>query len=255
MTPARRTSVTSAYRSRLWAVRAAMMRRLEAAWARIGEEDIRAGFDTFVPVAVVAITAAQARSQTLTRAYVRAVSGAEPVPVPAVAGSSLAGTMEAALIGILPTILGMIGRGMAASEALRAGAALVTRTADNETTRAVDAEAVGQASRATGWIGRVNAPCDICARNAGPHPFSEPMTRHPNCKCDRELTYREEPTGFAPGAQVRHRDQTGRVGVVVSVEGTRTLVRFSTEGLASWAAQMQASAGGTFYRTSDLVAA
>lgn len=188
---ARAAAVARAYRLRLRAIREEMQRRLGRAYEGVDQADIRATFAAFVPPAARTITAAQASSQTLTRAYIRGASGADPVPVEKLAGTSDAGTMTAALVGIMPMILGAIGRGTAPDEALTMGAGYVTRMADNEVTRVVDAEIGGQVTgvRAVGWIGIVNAPCDMCVSNAGEHTWDEEMVRHPWCQCDRELIW------------------------------------------------------------------
>jgi hypothetical protein len=158
-----------------------MQRRLGRAYEGVDQADIRATFAAFVPPAARTITAAQASSQTLTRAYIRGASGADPVPVEKLAGTSDAGTMTAALIGIMPMILGAIGRGTAPDEALTMGAGRGVVDAE------IEAQVTGQ--RAVGWIGIVNAPCDMCAGNAGEHTFDEEMVRHPWCQCDRELIW------------------------------------------------------------------
>lgn len=191
----RAEAIARNYRLRLRALRAEMMRRVARAYAAsLREEDIRASYDErFVPIAARTITAAQGGAQTLTRAYIRGAGGFEPLPVPPLAGTSKAGTMTAALVGIMPFILGAIAEGSTPTEALGLGQRYIDRMADNELTRVVDAEIGGQVSgqRVKGWIGIVNAPCPACADNAGEHTFDEEMYRHPFCRCDRELLFEE----------------------------------------------------------------
>lgn len=184
------------YHLRLRAIKAETQRRLAAAYDRVSESDIRATYAAFVPIAARTITAGQAASQTTTRAYVRGVTGRDPLPLPALAGTSKAGTITEALAGIDLFVLGWIGKGSPASEALTAGAGLVDRLADAEVTRVVDDEILGQsvqamASRATaegqspakaiGWRGYTFGATDECMDNEGEHDLGEEMFRHPNC--------------------------------------------------------------------------
>ena len=178
------------YRARLRAVRAETMRRLGLAYDVVTEADIEASYAAFVPLAARHITAGQGAAQTLTRGYLRGVSGADPLPVAKLAGTSKAGTITDALSGIAPFILGAIAKGASASDAVNVtGAYFVDRMADNEITRVVDREIDGQKARAKGWEGITSAPTDACVGNAGFHTFDEEIYRHPGCNCEREVVY------------------------------------------------------------------
>lgn len=166
------------------------MRRLALAYGLVTEADIRATYAVFLPLGARTITAGQAASQTLTRAYLRGVGGLDPLPVPSLAGTSKAGTIVEALTGLAPFILSAIAKGASASDAVNVtGAYFVDRLADNEMTRVVDLEIEGQKSRAKGWIGITSAPSDACVGNAGFHSFDEEIYRHPGCNCEREIVY------------------------------------------------------------------
>ena len=166
-----------------------MLRRLELAYRVVREDDISATYeDRFVPVAARTITAAQSSAQTLTHAYLRGLGGGL-VASPFLAGTSKSGTVTLALVGIVPIILAAIKNGSTPKDALTLGAAHVTRTADNELTRVVDAETDYQAERGkyAGWIGHSYNSKDACVTNDGFHTFDVKMYRHPSCRCDREL--------------------------------------------------------------------
>lgn len=155
---------------------------------------IQAGFDAFVPLATRTITAGQGGAQTLTRAYIRGTGGYQPEAAPSLAGKSEKGTpITEAIVAMLPFILMAIKDGQTPSEALTVGAEHVNRMADNEMTRVVDAEINRQVSghRSVGWTGIVNAPCDMCAGNAGDHSWDEEMFRHANCRCDRLIRWED----------------------------------------------------------------
>lgn len=190
---ARREAITRNYLARLRAIRAEMTRQLGRAYEVVHEDEIKATYGAFVPIAARTITAGQASSQTLTRAYLRGSSGREPVPSESLAGTSKAGTVTIALVGIMPMVLAAIGRGTPPPEAVTMGAGYVDRLADNELTRVVDTEIERQVSgmRATGWIGHVYGAVDECTSNEGFHTFDEEMIRHPWCKCDREVVFEE----------------------------------------------------------------
>lgn len=187
--------VTRNYRQRLREVRAETMRVLAAYYGRtMTEADIEASYAAFVPLGARTITAGQGAAQTLTRAYIRAASGEDPLPVASLAGTSKKGTITDALTGLAPFMLAAIAKGASPADAVNVtGAYFVDRLADNEMTRVVDREIDGQvhAKRVTGWLGIVNGPCDRCTGNAGPHSFDEEMYRHPGCECDRELIFEE----------------------------------------------------------------
>lgn len=176
------------YRERLHALRAEVARRLGIAYAKVIEDDIRASFAAFAPLAARTITAGQASAQTLTRAYIRGI-GVEPLTLPSLAGTTKAGTMAEGLAGIAPLILISIAKGASASDAVLAGGGYVDRLADNELTRVVDAEVTGQAGtgKLRGWQGITYGASDECTSNEGFHSFGEDMVRHPHCQCDREL--------------------------------------------------------------------
>src|SRR5512146_56462 len=122
--------VTRTYRTRLKAVRAETMRRLTAAYEKtLREDEIKASYAEFVPLGARHITAGQGAAQTLTRAYLRGTSGADPEPVPNLAGTARAGhfgdvplgssdnkgvTVTDALSGLAPFILGAIAKGASA---------------------------------------------------------------------------------------------------------------------------------------------
>lgn len=190
----RQEAIARNYRLRLRAMREEMARRVAAAYAaKLREAEIRASYAAFVPIAARTITAAQGGAQTLTRAYIRGVGGYEPALAPSLAGTSKVGTISEALGAMMPFILIAISKGSTPPEALKIGAGHVDQMADNELTRVVDAEIAGQADtgKATGWTGIVNAPCDVCAGNAGDHTFDEEIVRHPNCRCDRGLIFED----------------------------------------------------------------
>ena len=175
-------------------MREEMARQVAAAYAaKLREDEIRASYAAFVPLAARTITAAQGGAQTLTRAYIRGAGGYDPAPVPSLAGTSKAGTITEALGAMMPFILIAISKGSTPPEALKIGAGHVDQMADNELTRVVDAEIDRQVTgrRAIGWTGIVNAPCSACAGNAGDHTFDEEIFRHPNCQCDRGLIFED----------------------------------------------------------------
>jgi len=167
------------------------MRLLAAYYGRtMTEADIEATYAAFIPLGARTITAGQGAAQTLTRAYLRSIAGADPLPVATLAGTSKAGTITDALTGLAPFILSAIAKGASPDEAVNVtGAYFVDRLADNELTRVVDREIDGQKSRAKGWVGITSAPSDACADNAGFHTFDEEIYRHPGCNCEREVVY------------------------------------------------------------------
>lgn len=183
--------VTRNYRTRLREVRAETMRVLSAFYGQtVSEGDIESSFAAFVPLGARTITAGQGASQTLTRAYLRSISGEDPLPVATLAGTAKAGTITDALSGLTPFILGAIAKGASPTEAVDVtGAYFVDRLADNEMTRVVDREIDGQKSRAKGWVGITSGPSDACAGNAGFHSFDEEIYRHPGCNCERAVVY------------------------------------------------------------------
>jgi hypothetical protein len=167
------------------------MRILAAYYGRtVTEAEIEASYAEFVPLGARAITAGQGASQTLTRAYLRSISGEDPLPVATLAGTSKKGTITDALTGLAPFMLAAIAKGATPADAVNVtGAYFVDRLADNEMTRVVDREIDGQKSRATGWIGITSAPKDACTGNAGFHRFDDPIYRHPGCNCEREVVF------------------------------------------------------------------
>lgn len=187
----RHEAIVRAYLLRLRAVRAETMRRLALAYAQMVREDaIRDSYAGFVPIGARMITAGQGAAQTLTRGYLRGVGGADPLPVPPLAGTSKAGTITEALDGLSLFMLSAIAKGASPNEAVNVtGAYFVDRLADNEMTRVVDREIDGQRSRAKGWVGITSAPSDACAGNAGFHTFDEEIYRHPGCNCEREVVF------------------------------------------------------------------
>jgi len=186
----RADAITRNYRLRLRAVRAETMRQLALAYGRVTTAEIEATYAAFVPLGARTISAGQGASQTLTRAYIRGVSGEDPEPVAPLAGTSKAGTITDALSGLSLFILGAIAKGATADEAVSVtGAYFVDRMADNELTRVVDREIEGQKGRATGWVGITSAPTDACAGNAGFHTFDEEIYRHPGCNCERVVVF------------------------------------------------------------------
>jgi len=190
---ARPDAIARNYHLRHRALRREVERRLGLAYDRVREDDIRASYAAFVPVAARTITAAQGSLQTLTRAYIRGIGRFDPEPTPKLAGRSEAGTMTEALTGIMPFILGAIGRGESPQTALTIGASYIDRMADNELTRVVDAEIDAQVKtqRVTGWIGTTFGATDECVGNEGPHTFDEEIYRHPFCRCQRDLIFED----------------------------------------------------------------
>jgi hypothetical protein len=185
----RRATVTRNYQREQARLRLEMLQRLERAYSTVDENDIGASFrERFAPVGARIITAAQAQAQTLTRAYVRGIAGAL-ILGPSLAGTSKSGTIMLALVGIVPIILAAIKNGTPPAEALVIGAANVSKTADNELTRVIDAEFERQAASGNfaGWIGHTYGSVDDCTGNEGWHELTDPMYRHPSCRCDREL--------------------------------------------------------------------
>lgn len=155
---------------------------------------IQKAFDRAAPQMARTITAGQGGAQTLTRAYIRGVGGYQPEAAPTLAGKSEKGLPIAeTLAAMLPLVFMAIKDGRTPAEALTVGAEHVNRMADNEMTRVVDAEIDRQVTghRSVGWTGIVNAPCDMCAGNAGDHSWDEEMVRHPWCRCDRLIRYKD----------------------------------------------------------------
>lgn len=187
----RQDAIGRDYRTRLAAIRAETLRRLATAYSQmVTEDDIEASYAAFTPVAARIITAGQGAAQTLTRGYLRGLGGADPLPVPPLAGTSKAGTIAEALSGLSLFVLAAIAKGASPTEAVNVtGAYFIDRMADNEMTRVVDREIDGQRERATGWVGVTFAPSDACTGNAGFHTFDEDIYRHPGCNCEREVVY------------------------------------------------------------------
>lgn len=176
------------YRLLLRNIRDNTLSRVDAAYADVTDAAILDSYGAFVPTAAQLLTAAQAASETLTAAYVAAVTGAEPEPT-ALAGLTKTGQPIAeSLPTIGPMILGQIGAGADALTALLYGRYLVGRFVDNEISRVADTALETQAKRhAIGWRGITYGPSDACAGNAGFHPFSVPMYRHGSCRCERVI--------------------------------------------------------------------
>jgi len=190
----------AAYRKRLSAIRQAVLDRLATQYRDVNAEDIEASFASFVARSAPVIRSGQRSAQFLAAAFLRSAVRAETrrpfetVRSPVVPGQTQYGeALEDGMAAIPSMVLGAIGKGKAADDALEYGSYLVGRFADSEVTATADAEVVQQAkaARIIGWNGIVSGTaCPNCqSRNTGFHDWETPIYRHGACTCSMELVF------------------------------------------------------------------
>lgn len=187
--------VLTAYRERVARVRAQVERQLLARYGAVDPDAISASFETYIAAIAPVIEAGQRSASDLAAGFLRSrVLAQRGELVDLEDAGDIPGTtrdgkpLPAGLAAIPALVLSQIGKGGVVDAALEYGRYLVTRTADNEITGAIDRTFDRNAPRThvVGWEGIVAADaCDPCTANAGVHDLETEFYRHPGCHCER----------------------------------------------------------------------
>jgi predicted ABC-type ATPase len=166
----------------------------------VSPEDLDAAFGRFAERAAPIVEAGQEAAVALNAAYLQTLveleAGvdeqlADPALVKDIVGLTGEGaSLQTGMEAFPAMVKDQIGTGRPIGEALGFGLYLAQRFGDAEVTSAVDrhADAVTKRSRRfRGWLGRLHGTCAACReRNAGEHPLSQTIYRHPHCRCTKE---------------------------------------------------------------------
>lgn len=177
------------YRDRLAEARRRTVHTVAARYANSIELDaIVDSYGVFSRDVAPIIEAGQAAAQLLSAAYLAALGGKRLDPDETIAGTTRAGKpLVEGMAAFGSMMLGAIGNGSSADEAVSYGATLAEGFADFQVTTAADRETERQTSSgAWQWEGIVQpGSCDPCMDNEGVHDASEEFYRHNDCNCDR----------------------------------------------------------------------
>lgn len=193
-------ALARAYRRRVEAVHAEVLRRLEALYGEELDPDaIADSMARWIDRAEPVLAAGQASIASLAEAYLasRAADAGLELDFDEVT-AELAGTTRQgnalleAMAALGPMILGQIGAGHSPEEATEFGRFAIERFADNELTGIEDRihEDPAVQTRLTGWDCTVSPDaCDGCLENAGIHELTWLPYRHGDCRCEVEAVF------------------------------------------------------------------
>ena len=188
-------SIDLAYRSRVDAIKSEVARQLGAMYGEsVDPVDLAGSIGAFLELAEPLIAAGQATAAQLAADYLRSKAARRGIALELDDDDEIPGTTrtgDALVVGMaaIPSmVLGQIRDGVEEGDAVDFGRYLVERFGDSEIAGAVDRQVdeATQAATVVGWEGIVDADaCDLCQANAGDHPLTDELYRHPNCNCER----------------------------------------------------------------------
>lgn len=190
----------AAYRRRLEAIRAEILRRLAALYRdEVDPDAIKDSLEQWIDRAAPVLEAGQASIAALAEAYLVGRAAAAGISLDfgtttaEIAGTTrLGNSVVEALRAIGPMILGQIAAGHPVDQAIEYGSFTIERFADNELTAVEDRvqEDPAAQTRLSGWDCTVSpTACDACLENAGSHELTWRPYRHGNCACVVEAAF------------------------------------------------------------------
>lgn len=197
---ARPDARSQAYRRRLAAIRAEVLRRIIALYGdELDPAEILTSMATWTEQATVILEGGQASIAALTEAYLEELADAAGTELgfddttERLAGTTRAGmSLAEGMAAFGPMVLAQIANGRNAADALEYGRYLAERFADAEMTGVVDRihEDPLVRTRLAGWDCTVQPDaCDGCLENAGRHELTWVPYRHGNCHCEVEAVF------------------------------------------------------------------